>query len=167
MYSISVSGLVFAALAVCHYCTQQIRHAETYRRPLARSRTLWCHTTSKAIPSLCPWRTINKYTGTLVCTLSPFWVCVRRAHRVPLLHATVRTRLDITVRIRRYTARCGATLQAKQHPPYVPGERSTNIRVHLCVFYLRFWACVRRVSRVSPLHASIGEVHNLNTTKTN
>ena len=72
VYSISVSGLVFAALAVCHYCTQQIRHAETYRRPLARSRTLWCHTTSKAIPSLCPWRTINKYTGTLVCILSPF-----------------------------------------------------------------------------------------------
>ena len=60
-------------------------------------------------------------------------------------------------------ARRGATLQAKQHLPYVPGEPSTNIRVHLCVFYLRFWACVRRVCRVSPLHASIGEVHNLNT----
>ena len=60
-------------------------------------------------------------------------------------------------------ARRGATLQAKQHLPHVPGEPSTNIRVHLCVFYLRFWACVRRICRVPPLHASIGEVHNLNT----
>ena len=37
----------------------------------------------------------------------------------------------------------------------------TLFNFNLCVFYLRFWACVRRVCRVSPLHASIGEVTTL------
>ena len=110
----------------------QIRRAQVHRRPLARSRTPWRHTSSKATPSLRPWRTPKKFIFYL-----RFWVRVRRARRVPPLRATVRLRLDIAMQIRRahvhrrplaYTAarsptaaRRGVTLQAKQHLPYVPG----------------------------------------------
>jgi len=164
VYSISVLGLC-SPRSSCATTARNCAYPPRYycaNPPLYR--TLWCHTTSKATPSLCPWRTIKKYTDTLVCILSPFLgLCSPRSPCA----TTARNRsgtLKLIVARSPAAARCGATLQAKQYLPYVPGEPSTNIRVHLCVFYLRFWACVRRVSRVSPLHASIGEVHNLNTT---
>ena len=73
--------------AVCHHMPHIIYVAIFFvslssltPSPLAHGCTPWCHTTSKATPSQCPWRTINKDTGTLVCILSPFLgLCLPRS----------------------------------------------------------------------------------------
>ena len=131
----------------------QIRRAHMCRRLLAHSCTPWRHTSSKATPPLCPWRTFNKiYSPSVLGLCLPRSPCATTTRNCasPLRYRYANPpRPNVSSPARPQPHAVASHFKQSNNPPYVPGGLSTKSILP------PFWVRVCHARRVPPPRATV------------